>query len=158
VIYNDEYGYPETAKIDLEKLAVDGGMHINFSNLEIKDSKLALDDVTWTLESFDSIAGPQPILENTNISLSFDMQNMQLNGVGGCNNYSADFVLDDKSHKITVSNIIMTEMACVEPDNIMQQEQNYLSILEQIRFFSFDNATLNMVVGGDAGLHFVVVN
>jgi heat shock protein HslJ len=158
VIYNEEYGYPETAKIDLEKLAVDGGMHINFSNLEIKDSKLALDDVTWTLESFDSIAGPQPILENTNISLSFDMQNMQLNGVGGCNNYSADFVLDDKSHKITVSNIIMTEMACVEPDNIMQQEQNYLSILEQIRFFSFDNATLNMVVGGDAGLHFVVVN
>jgi hypothetical protein len=82
VTYNEEYGYPEIAKIDLEKLAVDGGLHINLSNLEFKDSKLSLDDVTWTLESFYSIAGPQPILENTNISLSFDMQ---LNGAGGCN-------------------------------------------------------------------------
>jgi hypothetical protein len=45
VTYNDVYGYPETAKIDLEQLAGDGGLHITLSNLEIKDSLLALDDI-----------------------------------------------------------------------------------------------------------------
>jgi heat shock protein HslJ len=154
VTYNEEFGYPETAKIDLEQLAVDGGLHITLSNLEIKESLLALDDVTWTLKSFDSIAGPQPIIENTNISLSIDMQNMQLNGMGGCNNYSADFVLDDANHNMTISNIISTQLACNEPGNIMQQEQKYFSILEQIQFFTFEKTTLNMVVGGDAGLNF----
>jgi heat shock protein HslJ len=158
VIYNEEFGYPETAKIDLEKLAVDGGLHIKLSNLEVKNASSALDKVTWILESFDSIAGPQPVLENTNISLSIDMQLMQISGVGGCNNYSADFFLDNKNNDITISNIISTEMACSEPENIMQQEQSYFATLEQVRFFSLNQSTLNMVVGGDAGLHFVIQN
>jgi hypothetical protein len=40
----------------------------------------------------------------------------------------------------------------------MQQEQNYFSTLGQVRFFAFDKAILNMVVGGDAGLHFVAAD
>jgi heat shock protein HslJ len=155
VIYNEEYGYPETVKIDLEQIPVDGGLDITLSNLEIKDSLLALDDVTWKLESFDSIAGPQTIIENSNVTLSIDMLNMQLNGTGGCNNYSADFILDEASHNITISNITNTEMACSEPENIMQQEQDYFSTLEQIQFFTFNMASLSLVVGGDAGLHFI---
>jgi heat shock protein HslJ len=156
VIYNEEYGYPESAKIDLEQLAVDGGLHITLSNLDIKDSALALDDVTWALESFDSIAGPQLIIENTNISLSIDMETMQLNGTGGCNSYSADVAIDDKNHDISIFNVISTEMVCTEPENIMQQERDYFATLEQVRFFNFYSASLNMAVGGDAGLHFVV--
>jgi ribosomal protein L30E len=46
-------------------------------------------------------------------------------------------------------------MACTEPENQMQQEQNYFAVLADIRFFSFNNATLNMGVGADAGFHFV---
>ena len=156
VTYNEEFGYPETAKIDIEQLAVDGGLHITMSNLDIQDSHSALDDVTWTLESFDSIAGPQSVIENTNITLSIDMKSEQLNGIAGCNNYSASFVLDSENHDITISNVSSTEMWCEEPDNIMQQEQNYLAALSQIRFFTFDKASLNMVVGGDAGLSFIV--
>jgi heat shock protein HslJ len=155
VTYNEEYGYPETAKIDLEQLAVDGGLHITLSNLEMKNSLLALDDVTWTLAYFDSIDGQQPVIQNTNISLSIDMETMQLNGLSGCNTYRADFVMDDASHDLRISNIISTEMACDDPENIMQQSQNYLATLQQIQFFTFDMATLNMVVGGDAGLRFV---
>jgi heat shock protein HslJ len=156
VIYNEKYGYPEMTKIDVEQLAVDGGLHIILSNLDLQDSQSALDDVTWTLESFDNIAGPQPVIENSNITLSFDMENGQLQGIGGCNNYSANFVLDSENHDITISNVTRTEMACSEPESIMQQEQNYFATLSQIRFFTFDKTTLNMVVGGDAGLHFIV--
>ncbi|WP_039988906.1 DUF6174 domain-containing protein [Paraglaciecola arctica] len=156
VIYNEEFGYPETAKIDLEQLAVDGGLFIQLSNLEVKDSVLALDDIIWKLESFDSIAGPQPIIDNTNISLSIDMENMQLHGIGGCNSYSADFILDDKTNDMTISNVISTDKACSEPENIMQQEMSYFATLQQIRFFTLYDTTINMVVGGDSGLHFVV--
>jgi len=156
VTYNEKYGYPETAKIDVEQLAVDGGLHIILSNLDLQDSQSALDDVIWTLGSFDSIAGPQPVIENTNITLSIDMENMQLNGIGGCNNYSANFVLDSENHDITISNVISDQRWCEKPENTMQQEQNYFATLSQVRFFTFDKGTLNMVVGGDAGLHFVV--
>jgi heat shock protein HslJ len=155
VIYNEVYGYPETAKIDVEQFTSDGGIHFTLSNLEIKESLLALDDITWMLESFDSIAGQQPVIQNTNISLSIDMETMQLNGLSGCNTYRADFVMDDASHDLRISNIISTKMACDDPENIMQQSQNYLATLQQIQFFTFNMATLNMVVGGDAGLRFV---
>jgi heat shock protein HslJ len=158
ITYNEEYGYPETTKINLEQIAVDGGLHINLSNVELLDAKLALSGVTWILESFDNIAGPQPLIKGTNISLSIDMERGQISGNGGCNNYSADFVLNNENHDMTISNVISTEMACSAPENIMQQEQNYFSTLEQIRFFSFNKATLNMVIGADAGFHFVPID
>jgi heat shock protein HslJ len=156
VTYNEEYGYPETTKTDLEQLAVDGGLHIDLSNLEIKGSILALDNVIWMLESFDSIAGPQAVIAGSNITMSIDLQNMVLGGVGGCNAYGADLVLDEANNDVTLTNVISTDKACSEPENVMQQEQNYFATLEQVRFFNVDGATLNMVVGGDAGLHFVV--
>ncbi|WP_339725575.1 DUF6174 domain-containing protein [uncultured Paraglaciecola sp.] len=155
VTYNEEYGYPETAKIDLEQLASDGGLSITLSNLEIKDSLLALDNVTWMLEAFDSIAGPQPVIDGSTVSLSIDMDSMQISGKGGCNSYSADLVLDEKNNNISISSVVSTEMACSEPENIMQQEMSYFATLAQVQFYSFELATLNMVVGGDSGLHFV---
>ena len=158
ITYNEEYGYPETTKIDLEQLAADGGLHITLSNFELLASKLALDDVTWVLESFDNIAGPQPVIKNTHLTLSVDMESMLLTGSGGCNSYSADFVLDDETHDITISNVVSTEMWCSEPDSVMQQEENYFATLEQVRFFTLNKATLYMGVGADAGLHFVVAD
>ena len=118
----------------------------------------ALDDVVWTLESFDSISGPQPVIKDTLISLSIDMKNRQLKGIGGCNNYSAEFVIDEISNDITVSNIINTERWCEQPENIMQQEQDYFATLAQIRFFILDKTTLILVVGDDVGLHFFIAD
>ncbi|MCJ8319056.1 MAG: META domain-containing protein [Colwellia sp.] len=118
-------------------------------------SLLDLHDVVWTLESFDNIAGPQPVIKNTIISLSMDIENMQLQGMGGCNSYIAEFVLDEVSGDITILNIINTERWCDEPENIMLQEQEFFATLRQIRFFTFDKSTLNMTVGADAGLNFV---
>ena len=86
------------------------------------------------------------------------MLNMQLNGIEGCNNYSADFVLESANNNMSISNVSFSERTCDEPENIMQQEQHYFATLRQIRFFTFNNATLNMVVGADAGLHLIVVD
>jgi hypothetical protein len=48
-------------------------------------------------------------------------------------------------------------MKCAEPEHVMQQ-QNYFATFEQVRFFTFSDVILKMVVGGDAGLHFVAVD
>jgi len=111
VTYNEAYGFPEIAKIDIEQLAADGGLHIALSNVEFQDSQLALDDITWTLESFDNIAGPQAVIQDTSVTLSVDFENSQLNGSGGCNSYNADFVFSEEDHTMTFSNVISTEMA-----------------------------------------------
>ena len=155
VIYNEKYGYPESAQLDLEQIAVDGGLDIRLSNLQVQRSLLALDDVTWNLEAFDNIAGAKAVIENSVTTLSLDMTTMQISGSAGCNAYTADILLDDESHDVTISNIFSTDMACTEPENIMQQEQEFLATLEQTQFFRFDNAMLHLVVGADAGLQFV---
>lgn len=156
VTYHPEYGYPESTRLDVEALALDGGLRIELSNLTIGGPILALDDVTWQLTAFDSIAGPQAIVEGINVSMAFDLDNNQLNGSGGCNSFNADFVIDDTSNNITIFNMINTEMWCESPEKIMEQEQNFFAILTQTNYFVFDKATLSLSVGADAGLHFKV--
>ncbi|NQY65464.1 MAG: META domain-containing protein [Alteromonadaceae bacterium] len=158
VTYNQEYGYPETTRLNIEQLAVDGGLHIELSNLTVEDPISALDDVTWQLTAYDSIVGPQEIIEGSNVSMTFDLDNNQLSGSGGCNSFNADFVMvdTDTNNNITIFNILNTEMSCESPEKIMEQEQIFFATLTQTSYFTFDKATLSLSVGADAGLHFKV--
>jgi len=43
---------------------------------------------------------------------------------------------------MTLSEIAMTEMACLDPKGVMQQEQDYLSFLSEVVSFSIEGNQL----------------
>ena len=77
----------------------------------------------WSLITINQ----ENMLEGTQITLKFEGD--QITGSAGCNIYSASYKASGNS--ITFGQIVQTEMACMEPAGVMDQERNYLEISAQ---------------------------
>lgn len=76
---------------------------------------------TWVLTNFNDsqpIPGHQPTLQ-------FD--DGQVSGTTGCNHYGGSYKV--KGDAIQFEGIFSTEMACLDPDGLMDQERIYLELL-----------------------------
>ena len=83
-----------------------------------------LEDSEWAL----TLMNGEELLEDTHISLSFS--DGQVGGFAGCNTYGAAFlVVSDAT--LTVPEMELTQMLCHEPDGVMQQEESFISTLQQ---------------------------
>ena len=92
-----------------------------------------LQDGRWMLLAFlePSEAGlplPWEILPDTEIWAEFE--GSAIRGSGGCNDYGASYTGDGSS--LAVTEVIRTEMACLEPAGIMEQEQRYFGYLADV--------------------------
>ena len=88
------------------------------------DARLETD--VWTLSMINS----KPLLPGTAITMQF--KSGELAGFAGCNTYNGKYAADlndDGSYTITVSPLTTSRLAC--PQDIMQQEQEYLTSLQQ---------------------------
>jgi heat shock protein HslJ len=83
---------------------------------------LSLDGTQWELTALNS----QPPIPGTQLSLRFEGD--QIEGRAGCNHYGGGYSLDDDG-AFRVSDMFMTEMACLEPEGVMDQESTYLQVL-----------------------------
>jgi heat shock protein HslJ len=68
------------------------------------------------------------ILPDTEIWAEFEAG--AIRGSGGCNDYGASYTGDGSS--LAVTEVIRTEMACLEPAGIMEQEQRYFDYLADV--------------------------
>ncbi len=93
-------------------------------------TELPLVGVAWQLAWYGEGTSP---LDGTEISLAFRTDGT-LGGVAGCNNYSADYQID--GNQLVIGTIAYTEMACPEPDGVMAQEQEYLTVIQQTEAFT----------------------
>jgi heat shock protein HslJ len=75
----------------------------------------------WVLVSLNGNA----LIEGKAITLRFG--DAAIEGSGGCNTYGGNYTASEDS--LTLSDVYATEMACLEPAGIMQQEQAYLKAL-----------------------------
>ena len=66
----------------------------------------------------------------------------KLTGNAGCNQYSAGYTLEE--NKITIGPVMTTRKHCPEPENIMQQEQEYLQAITGTRIFTLDTSNLEL--------------
>ncbi len=66
----------------------------------------------------------------------------KLTGNGGCNQYSAGYTVEDNI--ITIGPVMTTRKHCPEPENIMQQEQEYLQAITGTRIFTLDTSKLEL--------------
>lgn len=92
-------------------------------------------DLTGTSWQLELMLG-QPPIEGTTPTLAFT--DTELVGDTGCNQYTGTYELDGTA--FTVGDLIQTEMACLEPEGVMDQEFTYLSTLASA-------ASVNLVDG-----------
>lgn len=96
-----------------------------------------LEGTEWVLASLN---GNEPITGST-VTLKFEKD--QLGGSGGCNSYGGKYTLGPDG-KISVSEVVQTEMACMDPAGVMEQESQFGQALSQAASFQMNGDNLEI--------------
>ena len=98
---------------------------------------------SWKLISY---AGNQPLPE-TEITAEFEGD--QIRGSAGCNQYFGSY--SARGEKLTVEQLAWTEMACLDPEGVMEQEQRVMALLSQADSYQISSNRLQITtsVGSD---------
>ena len=95
-------------------------------------SDLPLVGVSWWLDGYagaeDGMVSPV-----ARISLTF-VGTGTLSGIGGCNEYSADYRTDGSG--LIIALVVRTESVCSDPHGVMTQESDYVKALEQVESYT----------------------
>jgi heat shock protein HslJ len=101
-----------------------------------------LEGTSWDLFAYRKTS---PI-EGTSITAEFVDGKVQ--GSAGCNSYSGAYKVDGE--RIEIGPIMMTEMACMEPEGVMDQELYYLEFLGAVSRIQFVDDQLQLFDGHEA--------
>ena len=108
-----------------------------------------LNGTTWELYSigkYSPIAGSKTTIR---------FEGGQVSGLGGCNQYGGEY--KSSGQTLSFSALYMTEMACMSPEGIMDQEQLFLQYLGDARSFEIVNGQLQISRSSGETLTFVPV-
>ena len=105
-----------------------------------------LEGTFWVLRTY----GGAGLIPGTEITLTFEEG--QVRGSSGCNTYGGSYEVD--GDKITMSDLYMTEMACLDPEGVMDQELEYLELLRDAQAFQVDEGELVIEAATDEVLAF----
>lgn len=100
----------------------------------------------WTLIDLN---GETP-LEGSAITIEFS--EYEISGNAGCNSFGGSYTIRDS--EMTISDLYSTEMGCMEPEGIMEQELTYLEILRNVSMFELTDDVLTLIVNERAALIF----
>jgi len=102
----------------------------------LQTNQIDLDGSTWVLSAFSNdtaIVGNPPTLE---------FEGDMVSGNASCNTYGGSYQI--KGETISFGPLARTEMYCMEPEGVMDQEQTYLEILEAAQRFELVENTLTI--------------
>ena len=108
-----------------------------------------LNGTTWELYSIGKYS---PI---TGSKTTIRFEDGQVSGLGGCNQYGGEY--KSSGQTLSFSMLHMTEMACMSPEGIMDQEQLFLQYLGDARSFEIVNGQLQISGSDGEALTFVRV-
>jgi heat shock protein HslJ len=112
----------------------------------------ALERNKWSLNSYGEHRNPELILEGTEITTTFDKGKGEVSGSGGCNTYFASYEIN--GNNLSISNLAWTERACLSPEGIVEQEQEFLSLLGEAASFQADDTSLTITCSNGRQLYF----
>lgn len=95
-----------------------------------------LNGTTWELYSLGQYS---PIAES---KTTIRFENGLVSGLGGCNQYGGQYKISGQM--LSFGGLYMTEMACMSPEGIMEQEQRYLQFLGDARSFEIFSGQLQI--------------
>ena len=102
----------------------------------------AFEDIEWVLESYGEKGNLQPVLEDSEITATFDSTEGEVAGSAGCNHYFGGY--EASRGKLTMGLIASTEMWC---EGLMDQEQEYLKILGAAETYEIQDGKLQISSG-----------
>jgi heat shock protein HslJ len=114
----------------------DVSVGVTFGEPEEEEEKVELEDHLWLLESIAS----QPQIPGTVLFAEFEEGNIA--GLAGCNNYTGGYERGDSN--LLVSELATTRKFCEEPEGVMDQEGNFLSLLQSVRTFKVEDRRVKM--------------
>ena len=136
--------------VDGDKLVLyrDGDQRLlTFSPVE----DVSLEGTNWGLKQIYNGNEWFAVALGSEIAAQFDGGG--LTGNSGCNDYSASYQVEGAA--LTVENLAATEMACDVNDDVMDQEQVYLSVLASVAGYEILGGALALLdEGGDPILLF----
>jgi uncharacterized lipoprotein YbaY len=97
---------------------------------------VVLEDHLWLLGTY----GGNSVLNGTQITAEF--KNGQVSGFSGCNTYSGSY--ERTTTELTVSSLNSTQKNCDSPTGVMDQENQYLTLIGSAATFSIQGQQLNV--------------
>jgi heat shock protein HslJ len=105
-----------------------------------QDSPPPLLDTRWRLTSISTGGQPVALISGSQISLNFEQD--QVSGNAGCNQYFGEYQVEGE--QMTIGPLANTEMYCMEPEGLMDQEGAYLETLGQAATYQSQGAQLEI--------------
>jgi len=103
----------------------------------------------WTLESY----GGKSLLIDTRMTASFESG--EISGSASCNHYFASY--QAKGNQISIAGVGWTEMACMDPEGIMEQESTIMSMLSKAISYSIEGGKLHLQIESGEVLVFLPI-
>ncbi len=123
-----------------------------FACAEVAKDTVTIENTTWLLESYGEKGNLQTVLEGTEITATFNSQGSQIEGSGGCNTYFGEY--QASKNGLSISDLASTEMACPDPEGVLEQEQQYLSALQAAEGYTIEDGELRISSSGERVLIF----
>ncbi|MBB1516799.1 META domain-containing protein [Tessaracoccus sp. MC1679] len=141
-----------TALTDARGFAVDGEtLTLNDEGGEALGTFAAqsqeLADTTWAITSYNDGSAAVSPLADTETELTF-ADDGTLSGTGGCNRLLGSYTAGDG--EISFGTIATTQMACMTPEGLMDQEAAIVAALESAATYSIEGDMLEMRTADDA--------
>ncbi|MFC1910607.1 META domain-containing protein [Chloroflexota bacterium] len=105
-----------------------------------------IENITWILQSYGSDTNPKSVIEGTEITALFNSEKHQVAGSAGANSYFGGYQLVNYS-MISIGQIGQTEMYRLDPPGVMDQEQEYLKILQNAESYKIEAEKLQINCG-----------
>jgi len=106
----------------------------------------SLEGTTWVLVRYNDT----PPIEGTQPTITFEEG--QVSGTASCNHYGGSYEV--KGDSIRFEALFSTEMACMEPEGVMEQERAYLEMLGAAERFELADGALTIYAGSLGTLTF----
>ena len=122
----------------------DGQIAFSQQTLTVSDAQTGppLEGTNWVLDSyFDGVGAMVRPVQGTAITAVFGVDG-NMTGSSGCNTYGAGYTVDGNS--ISINTPAGTNVFCETPSGIMEQEQQYLSLLPMATSFNLSSGFLTM--------------
>jgi heat shock protein HslJ len=141
----------EVTADSLKMFDADSEIVLEFAPIE----PASLIGTNWLLTSYNNgVGGMQSPVIGSEITANFD-EDGRMSGSGGCNNYNASYQASQET--ISIGVIASTEMFCMDPEGVMEQETQYLAALQNAALFTIRDDQLEIRDQDGAGVAYYVV-